>query len=160
MKPAGIYEKYAPKYDRKKTLSNLYSLLKQFREKKFSFAKSNNTMKDKGNDEVEAWWTKKNGPSKAYLSLWGLYMDSTMKFIYNLSAEEIRARHPKFMVYPIEYFKKYNRAMEKRELVRNKIVHDDEESFQKDCLALPRKEKNKPWYSISGHSSCFRTTKK
>ena len=92
---------------------------------------------------VEPWYTSVNNVSRAYSLLFMLYIDPTKcDIISGMTAEQIYESHPQFQLYEPDKFKIYNQNMKTLTGKRKNLISEEEASFKRDMLKLPRK-KNK-----------------
>jgi len=88
---------------------------------------------------VEPWYTSVSKVSKAYSLLFLLYMDpSKTCAINNMSAEEVWESHPQFQLYELEKFRNYNKNMKKLTSKRRNMICEEEASYHRDMLKLPK----------------------
>ena len=91
--------------------------------------------------KAEPWYTSTSKSSKAYALLFLLYMNPDSRkarVISDMSAEQIWRSHPEFQQYELEKFKTYNKNMKALTSKRKKSINDEEASYHRDMLKLPR----------------------
>ena len=90
---------------------------------------------------VEPWYTSVNNVSRAYSLLFMLYIDPTKcDIISGMTAEQIYESHPQFQLYEPDKFKIYNQNMKTLTGKRKNLISEEEASFKRDMLKLPRKK--------------------
>ena len=90
---------------------------------------------------IEPWYTSKNNVSEAYALLFLLYMDSEKSGnIGSMTGEQAWRSHPKFQQYDLEKFKQYNKNMKKLTRERKHRIKNEEASYHRDMLKIPRKQ--------------------
>lgn len=96
---------------------------------------------------VEPWYTSVSTVSKAYSLLFLLYMDpSKTRSINDMTEEEVWKSHPQFQLYELEKFKNYIKNMKKLTNKRRNQIRDEEVSYERDMLKLPRNSKTSRGY--------------
>lgn len=62
---------------------------------------------------------------------------SKLHGVANMSDEELWKSHPRFQLYDLDKFKKYNRSMKILTKKKRELVRGEEASCQRDLLKLP-----------------------
>jgi hypothetical protein len=126
-----IHQKYAKNFKRSNFRENVKRLLRHLLARTGPFKPEE--------DITEPWWTSVNNVSPAYALLFLLYMDSSKSRILNeMTAEEIWLSHAEFQKYDLSKFNTYNTKMKKLTEKRKELIHEEEASYHRDMLKLPK----------------------
>lgn len=95
-----------------------------------------------GAKKDKEWYTSQNNVSDGYSLLFSLYMDPIhSKTLKKMSDEEVWKSHAHFQCYSLNDFAVYNKNMLELTNRRKELIAVEEESFRRDMLKIPPREK-------------------
>ena len=95
-----------------------------------------------GAKKGKEWYTSQNNVSDGYSLLFSLYMDPIhSKTLKKMSDEAIWKSHEHFQCYSLDDFAVYNKNMLELTNRRKELIAVEEESFRRDMLKIPPREK-------------------